>query len=152
MKIIAVKAQEGAAPGARRAKCALLVERAILTGAALPDREMGFLHHRRSFWPEFRRLASEAYGYQEARRGRFRPSPRDISNFLPVYDWLCWLRAQPDGERDLKIITAYAFGASFGKLAARFGRSDERVRQWHRAALAAICGRFGKEIDQMEAG
>ena len=134
----------------RYAKCIRLVERAILTGAALPDREMGFLKHRKSFWPEFRQLASDAYGYQSAKRGRFRPTPRDISNFLPVYDWLCWLRAQEGGERDLKIITAYACGASFGKLAARFGRSDERVRQWHKAALMAISSRFWKEIDQID--
>jgi len=132
------------------AGCAQLVRRAILTIAALPDREARF-HQYRNSMPEPVRDAADSYGY-DAPKTRFRPTPRDVDRVLEVLSWLTWLETRNDGARDVKIIVARAFGAPWWKLAHRYGRSDDTMRRWEAGAIAAITMRFWRAIDRMTAG
>lgn len=63
-------------------RCALLLRRAIRTNDALPDR------YRQRAWPDYLQSSSEAYGYTDARPPKFKPTPKDVSNLLPVMAWL----------------------------------------------------------------
>ena len=122
------------------AHCATLLRRAILTNDALPDR------YRQKTWPDYIRAPEDAYGYSQVRPPKFRPSPRDVSNMLPVMDWLCWLGGQTNGGRDAKLVMARARGVPRWRLAQRHGRSERQVQRWFDGAVAAIYGRFRKQV------
>lgn len=125
-----------------------LVRRAILTLAAVPDREHGWLNTVRSSMPEPVREAVESFGWQAA-KARFQPTPTDLDRYLDVLGWLSWLGRQNDGKRNVQIITARAFGAPLWKLAQRFGKSDETIRRWEAAAFDDIAREFRREIEAM---
>ena len=128
------------------ARCATLLRRAILTNDALPDR------YRQRTWPDYIRAPGDAYGYSEVRPPKFRPSPRDVSNMLPVMDWLCWLGEKTNGGRDVKLVMARARGVPWWRLAQRHGRSERQVQRWFDGAVAAIYGRFRKQVWDLEMG
>lgn len=131
-----------------RRAASVLIRNAILTLAALPDRERSWLASPRSSLPEYVREAVESYGYQEA-RARFRPTPKDIDRCLDSLAWLSWLGRQPNGKRDVKIITARAFATPLWKVAQRLGKSEETIRRWENDALDAIAAQFRREIMAM---
>ncbi len=122
-----------------------LIKRAILTLAAMPDRERGWLSSPRSSMPDPVREAVESFGWQEV-RARFAPTPTDIDRYLDVLAWLSWLGRQNDGKRNVQIITARAFGAPLWKLAQRFGKSDETVRRWEVDAFDMVARQFEAAI------
>ena len=130
------------------ARCADLLRRAILTHDALPGREIAKV----TSWPAIIREAHEAYGYDDSRPPRFNPTPRDVSNLLPVMAWICWLEQGHNGERDAKIIMSRARRAPWWKLAQRFGRSERTVQRWYDGAVAAIYGHFQNEVWDLEPG
>ncbi|HWJ71883.1 MAG TPA: DUF6362 family protein [Kaistia sp.] len=132
-----------------RRAVAVLLKRAILTLAAQPDREHGWLNSQRSSMPEPVREAVESFGWQAARAARFTPSPVDIDRYLDVLDWLSWLGRQNDGKRNVQIITARAFGAPLWKLGQRFGKSEETVRRWENDALDDVARAFTMQIMSM---
>lgn len=130
------------------ARCAELLRRAILTHDALPGGDIVSVTR----WPEIIRDAQEAYGYGDTRPPRFSPTPRDVSNLLPVMAWLCWLEQEYNGQRDVKIIMSRARRAPWWKLAQRFGRAERTVQRWYDGAVAAIYGRFEAEVWELEPG
>lgn len=133
-----------------------LVRRAILTDAAQPDRDRQYLYASyRSTMPPSVREPSDSYDRAAARAKlrrdarRFRPTPADISIYLEVLGWLAWLERQPQGKREVDIIRARAFGLSWWRLQALYGRSDETLRRWEGGAYAAIAFRFWRDIDRL---
>lgn len=127
-------------------RCAELLRRAIRTHDALP----ATLATPTTFWPDVVRNPEDAYGYGDARPPRFSPTPRDVSNLLPVLAWITWLQNQNLGQRDVKIIVARARKTPWWKLAQMFGRSERTVQRWHDGGIAAIYGRFEEETWGLE--
>jgi hypothetical protein len=148
-----------------RARCADLLRRAILTMAALPDRERRFLAGLKSNMPEttpttqadlaplglhaIYDAAKEASEQQALRASRFKPTMQDVDRCLDVLEWLRWLGYRNDGRKEVRIITAWAHGVPMWKLAQRYGRSDDTVRRWLDGAVAAIALKFRGEIERM---
>ena len=95
-----------------------------------PDRRYQSMHN---CWPEVRRNAADAYGYDQATLPRFRPSPSDVSDCLTA---LAWARAIP--KREFKLILWRSFGLSFRHIGIRLGRSDETARLRYRDAILRI--------------
>jgi hypothetical protein len=90
---------------------------------------------------------ADAYGYTEERKPRFVPTPRDVSNMLTVWAWLVDLRRQPGtGKRDYKLLVSRARGASWVKLAARFGTYEKMVSRYRDRAVAWV---YLKNQDQV---
>lgn len=88
--------------------------------------------------------------YADARAvAHFLPDPKDMNRFLEVLSWLSWLRRENDGARDVRIITARAFGAPWWKLAMRYGKSDDTIRRWHDAAIAMITVQHWRDVDRL---
>lgn len=112
------------------------IHRAIKTLYAVPDRDARYRQRLKSYWPE----TFDPLDYPKAlMSGRFSPTPKDIDRYL---DDLEWLRALD--SRDAKIIFGYVGGASFGRMAAWFGRSDETVRRWYRDAMKRLWARANR--------
>lgn len=130
------------------ARCAELLRRAVLTHDALP----GDVIPSATIWPQVVRDAEEAYGYDSARPPKFTPTPRDVSNMLPVLDWLTWLGNENNGGRDVKVILKRARRVPWWSLAERFGRNDRTIRRWYDGAVAAIYGRFQATVWEIEPG
>jgi hypothetical protein len=94
---------------------------------------------------------SDAYGYTDERKPRFMPTPRDVSNMLTVWGWLNDLRRQAGtGRRDYKLLVSRARGASWVKLAARFGTYEKRVARWRDGAVFWIYLKNQHAVEQME--
>lgn len=145
-----------------------LIDSAIRTDAALPDRERRYLdaRHNGSPVPELTpaerqrewgleaaiAAAEEARIAQARRAGRYRPSPEEIGRYDTVMGWLAWLKRQPEGVRDCRILIARAHKVPRWRLAQRHGRSEETIRRWEGAAVAAIVGRFWREIARLATG
>ena len=127
--------------------CARLVERAVKTIMALPDPDAKFRRMKSGGWPEMVQNVMEAYGATEA-AARFRPSAKDVSNCLPVLDWLTWLKAQQGAKQEFEVIWAHALGASYVKMAWRFGKNERTVRRWHECGIVRICAQFEHEIEK----
>lgn len=125
-------------------RCALLLRRAICTNDALPDK------YRQRSWPDYLQSSADAYGYTDVRPPKFKPTPKDVSNLLPVMAWLAWLREQNNGERDFKIIMGRARNIAWWRLAQRYGRSERQVQRWFDGAVAAIYGHFEKEVWELK--
>lgn len=151
--------QAGASPDELRALAgfaAALLRNAIRTDAALPDRERRWLSGPRCSLPDVLRdpgaYDSEGARDDAAKAARSRPTPAEIERCPVVMAWLAWLKRQNDGRRDVKIIIRRAFGTPLWAIAEDFGRSDETIRRWEAAAIAAIVNRFWREIRLIEGG
>jgi hypothetical protein len=132
-----------------------LVETAILTDRALPDRERRWLSGPRCALPDpepDQRLAYDSEGARDdaARAARHRPTRDDITRYPVVMGWLTWLRRQNDGGRDLQILMMRAAGAPMWRIAQQFGRSDDTIRRWETGAIATIVNRYWREILAMD--
>lgn len=103
--------------------------RACKTIRALPDREARFFRYG-SMWPSVAHSTEEAYGYDEARLPRFKPSPADVSDCLTALEWA---RAVP--RREFKLVWWRSLGWSYRHIAARLGRSHETARQRYRDVI-----------------
>lgn len=121
------------------------IKRAILTLSVLPDREALFIYgSQRAMWPEPVREIRDAYGYEVARRPKFRPTARDVDDVLPVFAELTWLKnhaEQVQGERDsreFRILWARAFDTPWWKLEERYRRGERTLRRWHDGAVMKI--------------
>jgi uncharacterized protein DUF6362 len=106
--------------------------RACMTIRALPDPEARFFSFR-AIWPDAVNATEEAYGYDEARLPRFRPTPADVSDCLPS---LALMRGLP--RREWRLIWWRSLGWSFRGIAAKIGRSDETARQRYRDVVLKI--------------
>jgi hypothetical protein len=133
---------------------AALLRNAVRTDAALPDRERRWLSGPRCSLPDVMpdpgAYDSEGARDDAKRAARFRPSKQDVERCPVVMGWLAWLKRQNDGRRDVKIIIRRAFGTPLWKIAADFGRSDDTIRRWEGAAIAAIVNRYWREIRALE--
>jgi hypothetical protein len=124
------------------AETAELIRRAILTISVAPDRERRWLTQEVSTLEVVRDL-EEAYGYEEARRPKFRPQPRDVDNCLIVLSWLAALKAEPgSGRRDFNILWARAFKKPWWSLAQRYGKADRTIQRWHDNAILHVHLRY----------
>jgi hypothetical protein len=133
-----------------RRHCERLVERSILTLAAVPDPDARYRRWWVSSMPEPVRRAVEAYNIEEAPRvRRFVPSRADHDRYLEVLGWLNWLAAGNDGPRELKIVWLRAFGVPYWKIAQRFGRSDRTIQRWHEAAISRLFRRYWIDVDRL---
>jgi hypothetical protein len=102
------------------------MHRAICTINALPDPERRFqvMHN---LWPQMVRSSEEAYGYEEERAPRFKPTPADVSDCLVA---LAWARAI--NRADFRVVRWRAHGFSYRWISTRLHRSHEHVRQRYR--------------------
>lgn len=118
------------------------VRRAIKTLNALPDPERQFLYGQGAAWPEFIRDASEAYGYNEARPPRFEPTARDVDEMHEGMSWIVWLKSEKDGERDIKLVMARAYGVPWWRLSQKIGMSEKQLRRRFDTAHIKIWSNF----------
>lgn len=115
------------------------VHRAILTtGAQRGPFPAGFP----SQWAlgEVIQASRDAYGYTDPKR-RFQPTPRDVSDMLPVMAAVARYRhAEGTGRRDFKIILGRAYDQAWWVIAERLGLrvSDRSVRRYHDEAVEEI--------------
>lgn len=137
------------------AKCAELLRRAILTLDALPDPDARFFAQSNG-WPEIKREVKPSEGHYEIDasptpvRVRFRPTTKDVSNCLPVLEWLSWFqRTQNMGKRDTKIIFAHVHGASWRKIGDIHGRDKNTVKRWYEGSITVIYSKFYDEIEKI---
>ena len=121
------------------------VFRAFLTAGALPgERRIGFP----SDWAlgAIVREAEEAYGYTTLRR-KFQPTPKDVSDFLPVMGAIAYYRTNsPHGQRNYKILMARAFEVPWWRLADQFRVSERTLERWQDRAVEEI---MRKHLTQM---
>jgi hypothetical protein len=105
---------------------------------ALPDREKHFFRYK-TLWPAVLRTLEEAYGYDETRLPRFRPTPADVSDCLTALSW-----ARGLAEDKFKLIFLRSCDLSFRTIAERIAhgrrKSDETVRRWYKDAVI-VCWR-----------
>jgi hypothetical protein len=115
--------------------CLGLIRRGVLTHDALPERTFERLVQKYDVVQEM----ADAYGYTAERMPKFIPTPKDVSNMLPVWYWLNDLRHQVGtGRRDFKLLVARARGTCWWKLEGKFYRCERQLRRWHDAAVAWI--------------
>lgn len=108
------------------------VLRAMQTLRAMPDGDRRMMSMKVG-WPEYTREYLDAYGADNARMPRFRPTPADVSDYLTA---LSWVRHLPRYHWNL--IWARSFGYSFGVMAKFTGQSDETVRRHYREAITDV--------------
>lgn len=111
---------------------------ACKTIRALPDKERRFFQVE-SGWPDYVRDASEAYGYDDARMPRFRPSPADVGDCLTA---LAWARGIAKGE--FKLIWMRSYGLAFSTIGRAIGRSDETARRHYKDVLIKLWANANK--------
>jgi hypothetical protein len=128
----------------RLKQCEVLLRRTILTLGAVPATDSGS-----EIESQIRGAAELAVIERSERASRFRPSPRDLDTAGDVLAWLAWLWRQPNGERDVKILIARAHGAQWWRLGKRFDRSEQQLRRWEKAAIAAIAERFWRDVARL---
>lgn len=113
------------------------VFRAFLTAGALPgERRLGFP----SDWAlgSIVREAAEAYGYTVERR-KFQPTPKDVSDFLPVMGAIAYYRTHAkNGQRNYEIIKARAFDVPWWRLSDQFRVSERTLERWQDRAVEEI--------------
>ena len=124
------------------ARCAELIRRAILTHDALPGEKLAQLVADSQMVRSF----NESYGYDDVRPPKFAPTPRDVSNMLPVLEWLCQHRQENNGGRDFKVLLCRARDVPWWKLAMRFGRSERTVKRWFDGAVTAIYLKHSNDV------
>ena len=106
--------------------------RACKTIRVLPDPEARFFQYS-SPWPIAPQSTEEAYGYDEARLPRFRPTPADVSDCLTA---LAWARGLPRGM--WKLVWWRSLGWGFHHIAARIGRSDHEAQLRYKGAILSL--------------
>lgn len=106
--------------------------RACRTLRALPDPDKKY-QWVGSAWPEMVRSSEDAYGYSEAIMPRFRPTPVDVSDYLTALSW-----AREFEWEEFRFVWWRSYDLSFGQMAARIHRTDERARQIYRDVLLRI--------------
>lgn len=138
------------------ARTAVLLRRAILTMKAIPDREAAWRSGPRCALPRPKPDYDPTYD-EHAERSvtpppRFAPSREDLARVDEVLSWLAWLRRQDDefGARGAAIVAERAMGRPYWRIARRkYGVSDDTLRRWEMAAIAAIAARFRTRIEVM---
>lgn len=126
---------------------------AINTLAMLPDRERRYIYHKLSSWPDtlkekvdvmalaLERLAKgDIKPYDDLEEDRPVPSPEAITRMDEALPWLTWL-----SDREFLIVTLRAKEVSWGRIAARFGRSDTTVQTWHNNGVHEVMSRLVQE-------
>jgi hypothetical protein len=137
------------------ARAHVLLKRAVLTLAELPDGELRYLSSgSRSPMPQTMpdpELAydSDAQRDDVARAMRFRPTPKDVSRYLTVWQWLMWLKRQgEEGETGVRLIIHRAHSrrgwSSYARRA--FGKSDDTISRWYQNAVMRIAVQFWQQI------
>jgi hypothetical protein len=146
-----------------RERCAVLVRRAILTLAAVPDPDRKFrrrspasslprpIYTQEEIQAQFDHAArlAASRGEMSTRAARFSPTPRDLDRYLEVWQWIVWLLQQRNGDRDVRILIARAHGAQWWRLGQRYHRGEDAIRRWEKAAIAAITEKFWRDIDRL---
>jgi hypothetical protein len=130
-------------------RCWTFIQRAVLTHDALPAAT------RKAYLTSDLKIIHdpmEAYGWSDQRPARFQPSARDVTNWLPVYGWLCWLATQKHGKTGCKILECRARSVPWWKLSQRVSRSEKTVRRYFDGAVAQVYTRFDLEVWTMELG
>lgn len=102
---------------------------ACRTIRALPDPDRRFFRMHTG-WPEVVQEVAEAYGYTDASVPRFKPSPKDVGDFLLALSW-----ARPLHKREFRFVWWRSFELSFKQMADRIHRSDETARRYYRDAI-----------------
>ena len=109
---------------------------ALKTLRAVPDPDARFLNQfagRAISWPETVKEFFEAYGYEGARVGQYRPTHRDVSRMLHDLSWMNGL-----GAPMFRLIWWRSLDLTFSNIAARIGRSDETARRRYREAIIEV--------------
>lgn len=115
--------------------CWDLIRRGVLTHDVLPEQTYERLCGRYDVVQEM----ADAYGYTDEKPPKFRPTPKDVSNMLPVWYWLCDLKRQVGtGKRDFTLLVARARNMPWWKLAARWGKCERTVQRWHDGAVTMV--------------
>lgn len=127
----------------RYANLQQMVATAIKTDRAMPDPDRRFRMFKSAAGIE----TYDPADYARPLQMRWKPSPRDVTDWERVCGWFSWLRQQEGGQRDLRLIYGYHAVGSFSRIAAQFGRSDETVRRWYGAALMRLLNQFWREIE-----
>lgn len=134
-----------------KAACVNLVERSVLTLAAMPDPDARFRRGPGCSLPEaavaLADLDHEArLGLKPRDRG-FRPSPRDVDRYLEVLGWLGWLAR--DSGREVKVIVLHAFAMPAWRIAQRFRCSERTVQRWRDGGYERLVQRWWRDIDRL---
>lgn len=116
--------------------------RACKTIRVLPDSEAKFFQYC-SLWPIVAHSTEEAYGYDEARLPRFRPTPADVSDCLTA---LAWARGIP--RRQWRLVWWRSLGWGFHHIAARIGRSDQEAKLRYQGVILNLWLTANKSYDK----
>ncbi len=134
-----------------RAEVEATINEAIRTLCALPDRNP--VYARVTWWPDTLREAADVWanavaegGYERMRAAPSRPSADAIDRMLPVLAWL-----KPLTDRERSVIWARAFGAPWWRIASKWGKSEDTVQRWHRAAIDAVLSRLDADLAALPA-
>ena len=100
---------------------------------ALPPSDYERIGKLRSSWPDFLRLAEEAYGYHPSGSPRIIVSPQAVSRAEEAFVWLLLV---PPLERTA--LWAWANGIKGGKLAKRFHCTTSTIKNWRKTALMRL--------------
>lgn len=118
---------------------------AILTLAALPDKERKWVYGQLTSWPEtlreaidvmavaLDRVANGKSAYEDTKVSRPVPSPDAIDRMDETLPWLTLL-----SERERKLVMAKAFDVSWVKLAAKYGRTERTIQRWYETAIDVV--------------
>lgn len=140
---------------------------AIVTLAALPDRERRFIYHKMAFWPDviqerldamgriFDRLADfgeinrrlkpgeqatdTVVDYGEISPNRERPSGAAIDRMDEALPWLTWL-----DKTEFNIVVMRAKEMSWRRIAHRYGKTDTTVKRWHDDGIRGVHARMSE--------
>lgn len=105
--------------------------RALMTAMHMRIRSDGW--HCVVYWPDTIQDFMDAYAATHASAPRFIPTAQDIDRVLTDMEWFRVL-----DRRQAELVFHRARGLSFGSMAQIYGRSDETVSRWYRAAIKAI--------------
>ena len=118
------------------------LEEAGATLLALPDR--GPSPRLRTYWPDFVRDASEAYGYGQSALRPATPSPHDIGRMDEALGWLAlipqdrYVLRRVVGARALVSPLTGRHLVPWQRLAAGVGADYRAVQRWHEQGVHCI--------------
>lgn len=114
-----------------RREVAERVLRAMRTLRALPDPDRRFFFMNNG-WPEYIR-DMQAYNSVPEAEPKFRPLPKDISDYMTALSWTRHL-----SYPEWKLLWFRSFGFSFRLIADYIGRSDETARRRYEAVIIDV--------------